>query len=106
MAITPLKNTDDELKQDQDNELYLPVQTGMVRMSLLFGSVAIAFALLLVPFITKESARFARSSADLDYISTGSISPDNVYVEHKSVLQKNDSSVCILRSNGAKIGDC
>jgi hypothetical protein len=106
--VDHVKNNADEWDMDRnsDDDLYIPVKTGMVRMSLLFGSIAIAFALLLVPFITRETAQFSRSGSNLDYISTGSVSPDNLYIEHKSVLQKDGSSVCVLKNDGTKTGDC
>lgn len=81
---------------------------GSLRVALLFGSAAIALALLIVPFAEQRSGRqFARDADGLDTISTGSIprSGSN-YTIRRSVLQSNPNAVCIIRPNGARSGDC
>ena len=83
--------------------------SGALRITLLFGSVAVAFALFLVPILNRNDAfpfgsRFSGQS--LDRMSTGSISKSNAYVVRKSVLQSSPNSICVIRANGGKSGDC
>ncbi len=86
------------------------VQSGAVRIALLFGSVAIAFALLLAPVLEKQE-RLAGIGTPLgvDRVTTGSINPldsNGIYTLHRSVLQKTPRSVCVIHLNGVRTGDC
>jgi hypothetical protein len=81
---------------------------GVLRMSLLFGSAAVAIALLVAP-IAENYARPQFSSASvegLDLTSTGSVPRGGSYTIRKSVLQAQPDSVCIIRANGRRSGDC
>jgi hypothetical protein len=82
------------------------VQSGAIRIALLFGSVAVAIALLLTPVLDREM-RVARVNAlGIDRTVTGSIATQGVYTLHRSVLQSSPSAVCVIHSNGVRTGDC
>lgn len=91
---------------------------GVLRVALLFGSAAVAIALILTPIAEKQTERMLYSShPGLDRMSTGSIgngftsgplgqrSAHN-YTVRRSVLQPSPNSVCIIKQNGMRTGDC
>lgn len=81
---------------------------GLLRITLLFGSAAIAFALLATPLLDRETrSEFASNGfpAGLDMTSTGSIGR-SVYTVRRSVLQASPDAVCIISANGRRSGDC
>ena len=84
---------------------------GLLRATLLFGSAAVALALILVPIMDDlSSGQVAQSGQDfpldLDMTSTGSVEPGGAYTVRRSVLQPSPDSVCFIRANGARVGDC
>ena len=80
---------------------------GALRITLLFGSVAVALALLIVPVLDRGPGLLADgSAAGIDVMSTGSIAAGKSYTIRRSVLQDSPNSVCIIRSNGTRSGDC
>lgn len=88
-----------------------PKKYGAMRVALLFGTAAIALAAILTPIVADRSpsARVAWAPDQYDNITTGSIpsrSQSNFYTVRKSILQDNPGSVCIIRSDGRKTGDC
>ena len=82
---------------------------GILRITLLFGSAAVALALIITPFIDGQSRFHAGSEREpygLDGTATGSIGrPSKVYVIHKSVLQSSPDAICVIR-DGRRSGDC
>jgi|SRR3954451_21177736 hypothetical protein len=81
---------------------------GLLRVTLLFGSAAVALALIAVPVLdnqTRSSSRDALAGG-LDPMSTGSIGSRATYTLRRSVLQPSPSSVCIIRADGQRSGDC
>jgi hypothetical protein len=81
---------------------------GVLRITLLFGSAAVALALLAAPLLEKGvRQQFARDTyaSGLDMTSTGSIGR-SVYTVRRSVLQPSPDSVCIIGANGRRSGDC
>jgi len=83
----------------------------LLRITLLFGSAAVALSLIAAPILEDQVTAYVDRSggrAGLDTMSTGSIGarPKTTYTIRKSVLQTNPNSVCILRSNGTRSGDC
>jgi len=81
---------------------------GVLRVTLLFGSAAVALALLATPLLDRGSRQqFARGAfpAGLDMTSTGSIGK-TVYTVRRSVLQPSPDSVCIISADGRHSGDC
>lgn len=89
---------------------FLGAGTGILRITLLFGSAAIALALVVAPLADRKSKSVVdyASSRSIDTMSTGSIKKavPSEYTIRRSVLQKSPDSVCILNSNGTKSGDC
>lgn len=96
---------------DRDGRENRPRRFGAVRVALLFGTAAIAFAAILTPIVANRStsARVAWAPDQFDNITTGSIpsrSKTTSYTVRKSILQDNPGSLCIIRSDGRKSGDC
>lgn len=81
---------------------------GVLRITLLFGSAAIAVALMAIPYLEGKQDQFvARGGATgIDMMATGSIRNDNTYTVRRSVLQPSPGSVCIIRDNGSRSGEC
>jgi hypothetical protein len=82
---------------------------GAMRVALLFGSAAVAFALILTPFVDRGAGSVVAArgvAAELDQISTGSVAKSGTYTVRKSVLQSSPVSVCVIRSNGGRSGEC
>lgn len=82
---------------------------GALRITLLFGSAAVALALIVAPIVDNSTrARFAESgySGGVDRFTTGSISQRRQYTIRRSVLQKSPASICIIRGDGVRTGDC
>ena len=79
--------------------------TGVLRIALLFGSAAVALTLIMAPF----AENYARSqvAGGFDMMSTGSTpAKQNSYTIRRSVLQPAPESVCIIRPNGSRSGEC
>jgi hypothetical protein len=89
---------------------FLGAGTGVLRLTLLFGSAAIALALVVAPLADRKSKSVVdyASSRSIDEMSTGSIkkAAPSEYTIRRSVLQKSPASVCIINSDGSKSGDC
>lgn len=106
-----MANSDDEwdtIQETHDSGLK-EVGSGALRITLLFGSAAVAFALFLVPILNRNDAFSFGSRTlgqSLDRMATGSVSRDNAYVVRRSVLQNSPNAICVIRSNGNKSGDC
>lgn len=81
---------------------------GALRIALLFGSIAVALVLVLMPAIQGVTGlRLAgNDNLGIDPITTGSVSYNGGYTIRRSVLQSNPTSVCVIRDNGTRIGDC
>lgn len=85
---------------------------GAVRVALLFGSAAVALALILTPLVESQVGRMAHAPgsypAGIDMMATGSIGQrsSGAYTVRRSVMQPSPHSVCIIRDNGMRTGDC
>ena len=80
---------------------------GILRITLLFGSAAVALALIAVPLLDNQTrSQASRDAGGLDTISTGSINQRATYTLRRSVLQPSPSSVCVIRADGRRSGDC
>ena len=82
---------------------------GILRIALLFGSAAVALALLITPFLdnqTRSQGAQDRFAGGLDMTSTGSIGHRDIYTLRRSVLQPLPSSICVIRTDGSRSGDC
>ena len=81
---------------------------GILRITLLFGSAAVALALIATPFLdsqTRSTSKRDAFASGIDTMTTGSIGRDT-YTLRRSVLQPLPSSVCVIRDNGVSSGDC
>ena len=85
---------------------------GVLRITLMFASAAVALALIVAPIAERQTrSDIAKSGlpAGLDEMSTGSIGSTGYrgeYTIRKSVLQSSPQTVCVIRDNGVRIGDC
>ncbi|TCD13713.1 hypothetical protein [Oricola cellulosilytica] len=86
---------------------------GVLRITLLFGSLAIAIALFVAPVLDRGgTTRLAGSPfySGLDRTATGSAGTihqgSTQYTIRRSVLQTSPGAMCIVHSNGTRSGDC
>ena len=103
----PDRNADNAAREDQPID-FLGV-AGSLRFALIFGAAAVALALFVVPFAERQAQTLmAGGPVGLDTMSTGSIGPraGGSYTIRRSVLQTSPQSVCIIRQNGSRTGDC
>jgi len=97
---------------DRDGQEKQPKKFGAIRVALLFGTAAIALASILTPIVADRTptARVAWAPDQFDNITTGSIPARSqqrtFYTVRKSILQDNPGSLCIIRNDGRKSGDC
>ena len=84
--------------------------TGLLRITLLFGSAAIALALIIAPLADRGSQAVVDYSRgrSIDEMQTGSIkkADPTTYTVRRSVLQPSPGYVCILKGDGTTSGDC
>jgi len=84
--------------------------TGLLRITLLFGSAAIALALIIAPLADRGSQAVVDYSRgrSIDEMATGSIkkTEPTTYTVRRSILQASPDSVCVLKSDGTTNGDC
>jgi hypothetical protein len=82
---------------------------GILRITLLFGSAAVALALIIAPIAESQTRSYAEKGRPfgVDDIATGSIQKGgSIYTIRKSVLQPSPESVCVIKANGERVGDC
>jgi hypothetical protein len=82
---------------------------GILRITLLFGSAAVALALIVAPIAESQTRSYVArggTPAGLDEMTTGSTGYRGEYTIRKSVLQSSPQTVCVIRDNGVRIGDC
>ncbi|PSJ50785.1 hypothetical protein [Kumtagia ephedrae] len=100
---------DDEEERFRERSLLEIASGSVLRIALLFGSVAVAIALFTAQVLDHRLGRdMARSTVvpGIDYTATGSIGYDGTYTVRRSVLQSSPDAVCIIRDNGGRSGDC
>ncbi|MBX3584339.1 MAG: hypothetical protein KF810_20865 [Rhizobiaceae bacterium] len=78
---------------------------GVLRVTLLFGSAAVALALILAPAADRYAKSHVVGGDGIDYMATGSIGQSGSYTIRRSVLQKS-GAVCIILADGRRSGDC
>ena len=78
---------------------------GLLRATLLFGSAAIALALIIAPIAESQTRKFV-GSPGVDTMATGSVQPRNNYTLRRSVLQEFPGAICVIRDNGTRSGNC
>lgn len=83
-------------------------RTGVLNLSLLFGTAVIALTLILTPMLSsKTDRRIMANTPEYDNISTGSIPSNGTtkrYTVRRSVLQEMPGAVCIIDADGRKSG--
>lgn len=81
-----------------------------IEVALVFGVMAVGFALIVTPMLDKSSKRIAQNDVyfgeQVDRIVTGSVSKPRRFTIRKSVLLPTKTSQCIIFSDGRKFGDC
>lgn len=83
------------------------VGTVILRFTLLFGLCVVALALVAVPALQRKAQNWALDgSGGIDPIRVGSTVGSEVYTIRRSVLQTSPNSICIIRPNGTRSGDC
>jgi len=95
--------------QDKDLVTNQSRRTGVLNLSLLFGTAVIALTLILTPMLTSKTDNRVLANAPLDYdnIQTGSIPSGTTtkrYTVRRSVLQEMPGAVCIIDGDGTKSG--
>ncbi|WP_206456057.1 hypothetical protein [Aurantimonas marina] len=99
---------DDELDGGRRaSDSIVEIRTGLFRATLLFGSIAMALALIVAP-AAKRGADYVVSTAapQLDRMATGSIGSSNRYTVRRSVLQRTGARPCVIFSDGGSTGAC
>lgn len=81
---------------------------GILRVTLLFGLVAVAIALIATPFLDNRGRlQLGQMRFDgLDFTATGSIGRNGNYTLRRSVLQESPQSICVIHANGRRSGEC
>lgn len=77
---------------------------GALRLALLFGGLAVAMALIIAP-IAERQTRFYQPG-EIDGMTTGSIRAVDTYTIRRSVLQPSPDSICVIRADGTRKGEC
>ena len=98
-----------EVSRDRQGSRLISAGMGTLRITLLFGSAAVALALIAAPLLddTQSRPRITRGGVDgIDLMSTGGIGLKESYTIRRSVLQASPDAICIIRANGARSGDC
>jgi hypothetical protein len=95
--------------QDKDLATSQSRRTGVLNLSLLFGTAVIALTLILTPMLSSKNDKrmLANTPIDYDNISTGSIPSAGTakrYTVRRSVLQEMPGAVCIIDADGSKSG--
>jgi hypothetical protein len=79
-----------------------------LRVALLFGTAAVALALVVPPMVDSAPNDWSLFAANpgIDYTTTASVPRKREYTVQRSVLQPSVDSVCIIDSRGRRSGDC
>ena len=95
--------------QDKDLVTSQSRRTGVLNLSLLFGTAVIALTLILTPMLSSKGDKrmLANTPIDYDNISTSSIPSGGTakrYTVRRSVLQEMPGAVCIIDADGSRSG--
>ena len=91
------------------SETFAEARTGLFRATLLFGSIAVALALIVVPAVDHPAKVAVADTADgIDPIITGSTTIPDIrrYTLRRSVLDGPRSGPCLLFPDGTQRGKC
>ena len=106
-AVSKRFNYDDNDASEQS--LFNWLDSSAMRVALLFGSAAVAVALILTPIIDRGAGSVMANravSAELDKIATGSVNDARVYTIRRSVLQSSPADICVISQDGRERGAC
>jgi hypothetical protein len=96
----------DWTSEDDNRESLLGIAgVGALRFALLFGSAAVALALILAPIADGQTRSFV-GSPGVDTITTGTVQQGGRYTVRRSVLQDSPNAICVIRENGTRNGNC
>lgn len=98
-----------DFEPDPAASAFAEARTGLLRATLLFGSIATALALIVVPAVDKPGKGSVAARLDeVDMVTTGSIRHTDTqrYIVRRSVLQGPDREPCLLFPNGTQRGAC
>ncbi len=82
---------------------------GALRISLLFGTAAVALAIILVPIVnrvTGDNDSIYASGRNVDPFITGSTKATKAYSVRRSVLQDDVTQPCVIYADGRQTGGC
>jgi hypothetical protein len=85
------------------------LDSGAIRIALLFGSAALAFTLILAPIVDRGAGNYLSKRGNLsglDNTATGSVLKAHGYTLRRSVLHSGPASVCIIDEDGRQSGNC
>jgi hypothetical protein len=91
------------------SDTLVEARSGLFRATLLFGSIAVALAMIVVPTADHQAKRVAAErTRELDPITTGSsgTSDRKTYVARRSVLSDPSKGPCLLFPDGTQRGAC
>ena len=90
------------------SETLAQARTGLFRATLLFGSIAVALALIVVPAADRQAKLSAFDRKGIDTLTTGSVAnPEKLrYVVRRSVLQDHAAGPCLMFPDGTRRGAC
>lgn len=102
------RDPDWEAVRGERNGLFGSSTFSTLQITLLFGSAAVALALIVAPLAANyvEDRIAANGTTGLDLTATGSVGQRGSYTIRRSVLQPSPDSVCIIRPNGVRSGEC
>lgn len=84
-----------------------PAASGILRCALLFGSAAVALALIIAPLADRGARSVVAGAGNVDAMTTGSIGGESSrYTLRRSVLQSSPTAVCVIQQDGSKSGSC
>lgn len=73
---------------------------GLVRLTLLFGSAALAVAFFIAPL--KGDPEFGR----IDVMTASFIGDDSSRILHRDGIGRSAASICVIRANDTRAGNC
>lgn len=106
-----MRNSEFWLAAQTDSDRVGPkTRIGVMRVTLLFGSIAVAMALFLPPMVADNSPRSFAFAPGIDRMATGSVATpqgagSRQYTIRRSILQE-PGSFCIVDGYGRTVSDC
>lgn len=103
-----MREVDTNRNRSQMAEGIAEARTGLFRATLLFGSIAAALSLIIVPAADRHSREIAEDRMATDAMVTGSIAkphPEH-YTVRRSVLKQESLGPCLLFPDGTQRGAC